>query len=100
MGTHNISSVTSPEYLHLGLDHENEKSGGFIAALSLTAIVTMCVVKAYSVRVLGLRPKSHLSHMRRQKSRSRNWLVVKESPPGEVFQIGSLESMEDVALSQ
>ena len=47
MGTH-ISSVTSEEYLYLGLEHENEKyAGGLIAALTATAFVTVTMVFMY-----------------------------------------------------
>lgn len=46
-----LASVTRPEYLDLGLDHENEKfAGGLIGAWLATALVTASVVTLHNKR--------------------------------------------------
>lgn len=98
MGTH-ISSVTSEEYLYLGLDHENEKyAGGLIAALTATAFVTVTMVFMYDASATTAVATDPYHGTKSQEREIAGGGDV-ETPPEEAFEIGDLE-MEDIVLSQ
>ncbi|KAL7530189.1 hypothetical protein ACHAXR_003354 [Thalassiosira sp. AJA248-18] len=105
LGTH-IASVVDPEYLHLGLDHENEKYAvGFIAALATTAVVATAIVIMYG-QFAGeggeatIAPEPFMKPPIEQEQETNGYSYsVETPPPEEAFEVGDLE-MENVILSQ
>ena len=78
-----MASVTRPEYLELGLDHENEKfAGGLIGALLATGLVT-----ATSVAILNKKCAAQAVAPETKQGEEKNDIEGQQAiPPHQAFQ--------------